>query len=118
QGLCRPSRLRTGCDVAWIWRPFELYFIYRNSGNGASGQAGQTMANKPVFLDATGKRALRISLIGWGAAIVSTLLGAAFLTSLAAVPHFANVKLPGRLTPVNTQALEQKAAAPGLLRSA
>lgn len=76
------------------------------------------MANKPVFFDATGKRALRISLIGWGAAIVSTLLGAAFLTSLAAVPHFANVKLPGRLTPVNAKVLEQKAAAPGLLRSA
>jgi poly-beta-1,6 N-acetyl-D-glucosamine synthase len=81
------------------------------------------MANKPVFFDATGKRALRISLIGWAAAIVSTLLGAAFLTSLAAVPHFANVKLPGRLTPVSAQmleqaALEQKALAPGLLRSA
>ena len=44
-----------------------------------------------------------MSLIGWGAAIISTLLGAAFLTSLAAVPHFANVKLPGRLTAVNTQ---------------
>ncbi len=76
------------------------------------------MANKPVFFDATGKRALRLSLIGWAAAIVSTLLGAAFLASLAAVPHFANVKLPGRLTAVNAQALEQRAAAPGLLHSA
>jgi peptidoglycan-N-acetylglucosamine deacetylase len=76
------------------------------------------MANKPVFFDATGKRALRISLIGWVAAIVSTLLGAAFLTSLAAVPHIASVRLPGRLTPVNVQKLEQKALAPGLLHSA
>jgi len=76
------------------------------------------MANKPVFFDATGKRAWRISLIGWAAAIVSTLLGAAFLTSLAAVPHISSVKLPGRLTPVNAQKLEQKAQAPGLLHSA
>ncbi len=76
------------------------------------------MANKPVFFDATGKRALRVSLIGWGAAIISTLLGVAFLMSVAAVPHFANVKLPGRLTAVNAQTLEQKAFAPGLLHSA
>jgi peptidoglycan-N-acetylglucosamine deacetylase len=75
------------------------------------------MANKPIFFDATGKRAARFSLIGWGAAIVSTLMGAAFLTSLAAVPHFSSVKLPGRLTAVSTQ-LEKKALAPGLLNSA
>ena len=76
------------------------------------------MANKPVFFDATGRRAFRVSLIGWGAAIVSTLLGVAFLTSVAAVPHFASVKLPGRLTAVNAQTLEQNALAPGLLHSA
>ena len=76
------------------------------------------MANKPIFFDATGRRAARFSLIGWVAAIISTILGAAFLTSLAAVPHFASVKLPGRLTAVSTQELETKALDPGLLKSA
>lgn len=75
------------------------------------------MANKPVFFDATGRRAARISLIGWAAAIVSTVLGVGFLMSLAAAPQFGEVKLPGRLTPVAAQ-LVRNALAPGLLQSA
>ena len=44
------------------------------------------MAKKPVFFDASGKRAARISLIGWIAVIVSVVLGGAFVASLLAVP--------------------------------
>ena len=40
------------------------------------------MANKPVFFDATGRRAARISTLGWTAAMVSTVLGIGFVASL------------------------------------
>lgn len=76
------------------------------------------MSNKPVFFDASGRRAKWMSLAGWTAAIASTLLAAAFLTSLLAVPYIGSVKLPGRMTAVKTNNLENKAAAPGLLHSA
>ncbi len=77
------------------------------------------MANKPIFFDATGRRAMRVSLAGWAVAVVSTLLGAAFIASVAAVPHVANLRLPGELTAIKTtQNLEKKAAAPGLVLAA
>ena len=76
------------------------------------------MANKPIFFDASGKRAARISLIGWVAAVASVLLGAAFVASLVAVPRAAILNLPGRLTAIHAPELEKKAVAPGLLKSA
>lgn len=77
------------------------------------------MANKPIFFDATGRRATRVSIIGWAAAIVSTLVGAAFLASLLAVAPVQSVKLPGQITAIKTaQVLEKKAAAPGLVHAA
>ena len=77
------------------------------------------MADKPIFYDATGRRAARVSIAGWAAAIVSTLVGAAFIASLLAVPRVGSLKLPGQLTAIKTaQVLEGKAAAPGLVRAA
>jgi peptidoglycan-N-acetylglucosamine deacetylase len=77
------------------------------------------MANKPIFFDASGKRAARITLIGWVAAIVSIVLGGGFVASLLAVPRDAAWNLPGsRLTAIHTPELENKAVAPGLLKSA
>ncbi|HEY5337297.1 MAG TPA: glycosyl hydrolase family 18 protein, partial [Rhizomicrobium sp.] len=77
------------------------------------------MANKPVFFDASGKRAARITVIGWIAVVVSVLLGGAFVFSLLAVPHEAAWNLPGaRLTAIHAPELEKKALAPGLLKSA
>lgn len=76
------------------------------------------MANKPIFFDATGRRAAHVSFIGWAVAIASTLIGIAFLASLLAVPHFESLKLPGQLSAVPTAELENKATSPGLLRSA
>ena len=76
------------------------------------------MADKPVFFDATGRRAVGASVVGWTAAIVSLVLGAVFAASLIAVPQATQLRLPGRLTAVSTQNLEKKALDPGLLRSA
>jgi cellulose synthase/poly-beta-1,6-N-acetylglucosamine synthase-like glycosyltransferase/peptidoglycan/xylan/chitin deacetylase (PgdA/CDA1 family) len=76
------------------------------------------MAKKPVFFDASGKRAARISLIGWITLVASLLLGGAFVTSLIAVPREATIRLAGRLTAIHAPELEKKAIAPGLLKSA
>lgn len=76
------------------------------------------MSDKPVFLDVTGRRATRISLIGWIAAIVSSALGIGFVISLFAVPQLEHVKLPGELSVIRAQELERKAEAPGLLPTA
>ena len=40
------------------------------------------MANKPIFFDASGKRAARLTFIGWVAAAISIFLGAGFVFSL------------------------------------
>ncbi|HEY8948549.1 MAG TPA: polysaccharide deacetylase family protein [Rhizomicrobium sp.] len=76
------------------------------------------MAKKPIFFDASGKRAARISLIGWIALVASVILGGAFVASLVAVPHEAILNLPGRITAIHAPELEKKAVAPGLLKSA
>jgi cellulose synthase/poly-beta-1,6-N-acetylglucosamine synthase-like glycosyltransferase/peptidoglycan/xylan/chitin deacetylase (PgdA/CDA1 family) len=76
------------------------------------------MSDKPVFFDASGRRALGASLVGWTAAVISLVLGAVFAASLLAVPQAAQLRLPGRLTAVPSPTLEKKALDPGLLRSA
>jgi len=76
------------------------------------------MSDKPVFFDASGRRAVRASVVGWTAAVVSLVLGAVFAASLVAAPQVTQLRLPGRLTAISTQVLEKKALDPGLLRSA
>jgi peptidoglycan-N-acetylglucosamine deacetylase len=44
------------------------------------------MANKPVFFDVTGRRAQRLSTLGWTAAVVSTILFIGFVASLVVAP--------------------------------
>src|ERR1700744_1604933 len=73
------------------------------------------MANKPIFFDATGRRAARVSLIAWVLVAISGLMGAAFLTSLAMAPEVEHLRLPGQITAIQ---LEKKAVAPGLLKLA
>ncbi|HEX3672761.1 MAG TPA: hypothetical protein VHU87_00680, partial [Rhizomicrobium sp.] len=73
------------------------------------------MANKPIFFDATGRRAARVSVIAWAVVAISGLMGAAFLASLIMAPAVQQIRLPGQLTAVQ---LEKKAVAPGLLHSA
>jgi cellulose synthase/poly-beta-1,6-N-acetylglucosamine synthase-like glycosyltransferase/peptidoglycan/xylan/chitin deacetylase (PgdA/CDA1 family) len=77
------------------------------------------MADKPIFHDASGRRAAWVSLIGWAAAIASTLVGAFFFMTLMAVTPVQNMRLPGQLTAVQTrEVLERKAKAPGLVHAA
>ena len=75
------------------------------------------MANKPIFFDATGRRAARVSFAGWVLAVVSTILGGVFLATLFAAPQMAQLHLGGQLTPVNVTALEPRAKDPALLKS-
>jgi cellulose synthase/poly-beta-1,6-N-acetylglucosamine synthase-like glycosyltransferase/peptidoglycan/xylan/chitin deacetylase (PgdA/CDA1 family) len=76
------------------------------------------MASKPVFFDVTGRRAARISTLGWAAAIISTVLGIGFVASLLISQPTPQVDLPGRPVAVNPPQLVARAVAPGLLKSA
>ncbi|MGA9795539.1 MAG: glycosyltransferase [Rhizomicrobium sp.] len=76
------------------------------------------MANKPIFFDATGRRAVGVSIVAWVGVIASAILAAGFVASLIAVAQIANVRLPGHMTAIHTPDLEKKAIAPGLLSSA
>ena len=77
------------------------------------------MANKPIFFDASGRRATGVSIAGWVAAVVSLLLGAAFIASLViADTNVQGLILPGRLTAVRFPDLEKKALEPQFLRQA
>src|SRR3569832_833235 len=76
------------------------------------------MTNKPIFFDATGRRAARLSLLGWTAAVVSTVLGVAFIASLVVAPQMEQVNFTNRLTAGHLPELEKKATDPGLLKAA
>ena len=74
------------------------------------------MSNKPVFFDETGRRAARLSTLGWVGAILSTVLGIAFIASILASQRVESPQLPYKVT-ANNQLL-RKAMDPSLLRSA
>ncbi len=74
------------------------------------------MSNKPVFFDDTGRRAAHFSTLGWVAAVLSTILGIAFVASILAMQQVPSPQLPVRMT-ANNQ-LVRKAVAPALLRPA
>ncbi|HWU27411.1 MAG TPA: polysaccharide deacetylase family protein [Rhizomicrobium sp.] len=76
------------------------------------------MANKPIFFDASGRRAARVSFAGWAVAAISTILGAVFLGTLFAAPQMEKLQLPGQLTPITFARLERTAKDPSLLKSA
>jgi hypothetical protein len=73
------------------------------------------MTKKPIFFDATGRRAARISLMGWVVAVVSTVLGIAFIASLVVAPQMESVTFTNRLTAIHLPELVNKATDPGLL---
>jgi len=75
------------------------------------------MSDKPIFYDASGRRALGASVVGWIAAVISLVLGAAFAITLAYAP-ILGIKAPYHLTAVSIADLEKAAKAPGLVRSA
>ncbi|MDE2630740.1 MAG: glycosyltransferase [Alphaproteobacteria bacterium] len=74
------------------------------------------MSNKPIFFDETGRRAAHLSILGWAGAILSTILGIAFVASILITQHVESPQLPYKVT-ANNQ-LERKAMDPALLKSA
>jgi len=76
------------------------------------------MSKKPIFFDATGRRAARLSILGWTVAVLSTILGIAFIASLVIAPPMESVSFTTRLTAIHLPELVKKAADPGLLKSA
>ncbi len=74
------------------------------------------MSNKPIFFDETGRRAARLSLLGWAGAIISTVLGVAFLASIVFAQNTSSPDLRFKRIPNN--ALARRAADPALLKSA
>ena len=74
------------------------------------------MSNKPIFFDETGRRAARLSMLGWAGAIISTILGIAFLASIVFTQETTSPDLPYKRTPNN--ALVRRAVDPALLKSA
>src|SRR5665213_3414631 len=75
-------------------------------------------SKKPVFFDATGRRAARLTALGWAAALIGTVLAIGFIASLVVAKPVATVDFPGRTYSPTPRDLAKKAVAPGLLRSA
>src|ERR1700710_439412 len=76
------------------------------------------VANKPVFFDASGRRALGASIVGWTAGVISLILGAVFVYSLINAQSGVQPRLPGHLTAGALRDLEKTAKAPALVRAA
>lgn len=74
------------------------------------------MSNKPIFFDETGRRAARLSILGWAGAVVSTVLGIAFLASIIVTQNADSPELHIKRTANN--ALVRRAVDPALLKSA
>src|ERR1017187_9291160 len=75
-------------------------------------------SKKPVFFDATGRRAARTTALGWAAVLISTVFAIGFVTSLLVARPVATVDFPGRTYSAPPRDLAKKAVAPGLLRQA
>jgi cellulose synthase/poly-beta-1,6-N-acetylglucosamine synthase-like glycosyltransferase/peptidoglycan/xylan/chitin deacetylase (PgdA/CDA1 family) len=73
------------------------------------------MANKPIFFDASGRRAARIKVVAWvvGAGLAVILAG--FGASLVLSPPVTGLNLPGRASIPNPANLVRRAQKPGLL---
>ena len=74
--------------------------------------------NPPVFFDASGKRGRRLAWVGWSAAIISTIFGIGFVTSLVISKPVQAPNLPARSYAIAKPELVKKAVAPGLLSQA
>src|ERR1700761_9437612 len=72
------------------------------------------MANKPIFFDASGRRAARIKVVGWVVGLAALVILAGFITSLVLSPPVTGLNLPGGRT-VTAPNLIKRAEKPGLL---
>jgi len=75
------------------------------------------MANKPIFFDASGRRAARIRVVAWVVGLSALVIFVGFAASLALAPPVVGLDLPGR-TAANTPNLVKRAQKPGLLARA
>ncbi len=73
------------------------------------------MANKPVFFDASGRRAVRLAYLGWGLAILGTVIAIGFITNLLITPPGGDLSPPERARALRVEARAQK---PALVASA
>ncbi|HEX4272737.1 MAG TPA: hypothetical protein VHZ32_15185, partial [Rhizomicrobium sp.] len=76
------------------------------------------MADKPIFFDATGRRARRITIIGWALAVLGLVLFVGFATSVVLSPPVTSLDLPVKTVAVNPSNLVRRAQKPGLLARA
>lgn len=76
------------------------------------------MIDKPVFFDASGRRASRMSFLGRTAAILTTLIGVVFIASLIVEPRVAGPILPGHLSAINPAELVRRAFDPAMMNAA
>src|SRR5690349_11846531 len=75
------------------------------------------MANKPIFFDASGRRAARIKILAWTVGLALLVISVGFAASLALAPPVSGLNLPGRVASANP-AVERRAQKPGLLARA
>jgi cellulose synthase/poly-beta-1,6-N-acetylglucosamine synthase-like glycosyltransferase/peptidoglycan/xylan/chitin deacetylase (PgdA/CDA1 family) len=75
------------------------------------------MANKPIFFDASGRRAARIKILAWTVSLALLVISVGFAASLVLAPPVSGLNLPGRVASANP-AVERRAQKPGLLARA
>lgn len=76
------------------------------------------MIDKPIFFDASGRRASRVSVFGRAVAVLTTIIGIVFIASLIAEPHVAQPNLPGHLSAINPVELVRRAFDPAMMNAA
>ncbi len=76
------------------------------------------MTEKPIFFDASGRRASRISVFGRGLAFLALVVAVAFVTSLVVEPHASSPRLPGHLSAINPAELVRRAFDPAMMNAA
>jgi spore germination protein YaaH len=76
------------------------------------------MIDKPVFFDASGRRASRMSIFGRLAAVVTTFIGIVFIGSLIVEPRVTTPNLPGHLSAINPAELVRRAFDPAMMTAA
>ncbi|MFO1247047.1 MAG: glycosyltransferase [Alphaproteobacteria bacterium] len=76
------------------------------------------MANKPIFFDASGRRAARIKVVAWVVGIAALVILVGFITSLALAPKVTGLDLPSRGVTATPPNVLKRAQKPGLLARA
>ncbi len=76
------------------------------------------MADKPIFFDATGRRAARISALVWALTILGLVVFVGVAANVVLSPPVNSPDLPGRTVGVNPAYLARRAQKPGLLARA